>query len=606
MKRKTCALLSASIVVLFLVESALAQSCESGVSYLLPPRSALIVDGRSIENETERGLRVLQKSDTEVVHVPKSVSGAQLLSHQFRVNVSPDSVVEVGSVMTLKAGSIHFASTADPSAPMTLRLANQMELSFQSAQFLAFAGGDGSQYAVKVLEGEVVVKNIPFNQSATVSTLTATHTDSSGRLLIPYVYRVPDQPWWLSQDYRYGFDPLPLAHAGGDQRVLGNLPVMLDGEKSNFKTGDIFEWTLIKGPRDRSGKEVKEVAFDTTNIVKPLFTPAVEGEYHFTLQVTSESGEKSNCDSVAVYAGKHYLLPIEVFPDVPVEHLNNVAITYLYQKGAMRGSQNPETGEIVFRPQQTINRVEILKSVFENLRKSIPRKDQLSALEVPLFLDVEFDHWFAPYVYLAKKEGIVAGNEGFYRPADEVTLVEALKIITKAGQISFDAFQNTSGVPYSDAEEGAWYVPYLFFARKYNLIDPDVHGKIRPDQPLSRAQFAEILYRMDSINVLEKRGLLVGVLRRLPARAGLSNAEIYIYKAVDDGDGQVGTDDLLKKGDLFLRTSTRDDGRFEASLPIHTKFYVEALFGDDASVNRVIVETDEGQETSVELEIQPD
>jgi len=309
---------------------------------------------------------------------------------------------------------------------------------------------------------------------------------------------------------------------------------------------------------------------------------------------------------VIVFVGRRYLRPISIFPDVPAEHPNNLAITYLYKKSVMMGSEDPESGRIMFRPDETINRVEILKTVFENKRQQIPSQDELLAQDEEIFVDVKADHWFAPYVYLAKKMNIVKGNDGLYRPADAVTLVEALKIIIQANQISLDAYISTSDRPYPDAEADEWYVPSLFFVKQYNLFDVDEEGHINPSQPLTRAKMAEILYRMDSVNLFEKRGYLTGFLRDSESSLPITEADVLIYQAVEQSSAQMDSRSFYEKGDLYYSTRVQNDGSFSVSLPIDSKYFIEAVRGANVSVNQVITEVKEEQTTRVELEMRRD
>ncbi|MGE3278280.1 MAG: S-layer homology domain-containing protein [Candidatus Altimarinota bacterium] len=595
-------------LLFFLSPQSFAQVSGNYFYYVLPPEQTMSVNQQPVLNEsTSEGKMIFKKEKEEALTVSKTTTGLRLFSRNYQVHIKSESKLKLTSELALETGSIHVRTNSTPSGSSTIWL-GKLKLSFQSADFVAFVSGDGTEKIIKVIEGEVQVEQPEANQKTTVKTQQSTSTDASGKLLIPFAFEVkPDQFWWESKPYQNEYQLLPLAHAGEDQRVLGNIAVVLDGSKSQYKTGDIFEWTLVRGPKDEAGKEVTQVSFDSTNIVKPLFTPLVDGEYIFTLQITDEKGEKSNLDEVIVYVGKKYLRPIAIFPDVPAEHPNNLAITYLYQKNVMKGSEDPETGKILFRPDDTINRVEILKTLFENKRQKIPTAEELQSLETEIFVDVKPEHWFAPYVYLAKTMNIVSGNNGLYRPADKVILVEALKIITQTNQMSLDAYQNTTDKPYPDAEAGAWYAPSLFFVKKYNLVDVDKEGNINPSKALTRAEFAEIIYRMESINLLEKRSYLNGMLRDTKTNAGVSGAEIYIYKAVEEKkEGENGTSGFIQKGDLYYKTVTKSDGSFSVSLPIRTKYYVEAVSGDDVSTNRVVIELEENKSTRIDLEISRD
>lgn len=569
--------------------------------YVIPPQSSIILNEQARENPSEtEGKMLFQQAAEEILTVKKGTLGVRLISKKFEVSLREEARLKITDVPDLESGSIHVQTKPGSTEEGTLQMGNLL-LRFQSADFIAFVSGDQAEKIIKVLQGEVMVEQSTTDQEATIKALQATSTDANGRLLIPYPFEAPTEGlWWEDTSYDAGYDFLAVADAGEDQRVVGNIAVALDGSKSSYKTGDIFEWTLVKGPKDSSGQDITQVTFDSTNIVKPLFTPVVDGEYLFSLQITDQLGEKSNIDLVSVFVGKSYLQPIALFPDVPADHPNNLAITYLYKKNVMKGSEDPATGKILFRPADTINRVEILKTIFENKRQKIPTAEELANLSEEIFIDVKPDHWFAPYVYLAKKMEIVHGNNGLYRPADKVTLVEALKILVQANQISLESYKRPGEKPYSDAEADAWYTPSLFFVKKYNLVDPHEDGKIGPAQPLSRAQFAEIIYRMESVNLLEKRGFLAGILKDSVSKQPVADAEIYIYKAVEDTSEAEG---FVKKGDLVLKVSTQKDGTFSASLPINAKYYVEAVSGDTVSTNRVVTELKEDQSAKIDLEI---
>ena len=199
--------------------------------------------------------------------------------------------------------------------------------------------------------------------------------------------------------------------------------------------------------------------------------------------------------------------------------------------------------------------------------------------------------------------GIVKGNDGLYRPADDVILVEAMKIIAETYQISLDSYQLPGKNPYPDTEVDAWYNPYLFFVKKYNLVDADSTGNIYPGKPVTRAQFAEIIYRMESINLVEKRGFITGILKDSSTGEGVSGAEIFIYTAEEESGGGETDNGFYVKGSLIYKSDILDDGTFHISLPIQSKYYVEAISGDNISTNRIIPGLEEDQSISIELEI---
>lgn len=602
--KKTFFAITAAVMILALSQAQTlfaASGQESYFYYLIPPKATLTINDKEVKNtSTEEGKMRFRKADAEQVEISKDVRGVTIGTKQYEVDIRDEVSIELSDQLHLEAGSIHVMTFQGVSGASQITLGD-LVLSFQSADFLAYISRDQSEKVIKVLEGEVSIDNPDLGQETILKSQQATSINQDGKLLAPSDFVLEDiQDWWNGEQFEYEYQSLPIAHAGEDQRVLGSVAVVLDGSLSDYKTGDIFEWTLIKGPKDDTDQEITQVAFDSINIVKPLFTPVIEGEYHFTLQITNQDGEKSNVDHVTIFVGKRFLRPIAIFPDVPADHPNNLAITFLYKKNVMKGSEDPDSGKVLFRPEDTINRVEILKTLFENRQLTVPSEEELRSLDEEIFKDVKADQWFAPYVYLAKEMEIVKGSDGFYRPADEVILVEAIKIIAETYQINIDEYGQMSQKPYPDAEEGAWYNPYLFFVKKYNLINTDPVGNISPAQPMTRANFAEVIYRMESINLVEKRGYLSGVLTDTKRQEGVPDAEIYIYTAIRDEDGE---DGFLTKGDLIHKTTTRKDGGFTVSLPIHSKYYVEAISGDIISSNRVITELKEDETVSVALEI---
>ena len=585
-----------------------AQEQEGLYYYLLPPSGLIEINDELLTNNSkENGMMVFRKREEETLLIGQNTKGVQIVSKSFKADMAAEVKLYIKENIELLSGSIHVMTLAGSTEITTIKV-GKLFLNFHSAEFLAYVSGNQAETIIKVIGGEVEIVNYDTEQTAIVTSQQSTSTDDTGRLLIPSPFEIrEEQKWWESREYIFNYESLPIANAGEDQRVLGNIPVVLNGSKSHFKTGDIFEWTLVKGPKDQNGAEVNEVAFDSTNIVKPLFTPVIDGEYQFTLQITDENDEKSNADNVLIFVGQRYLRPITIFPDVPADHVNNIAITYLYKKGVMKGSEDPATGKVLFRPEDIINRVEILKTIFENKGQKIPTEEELRSLEEEIFEDVKPEHWFAPYVYLAKKQGIVKGNNGLYRPADQVLLVEALKIIIKAYQISLDTYEDQISKPYEDTEVGAWYNPYLFFVKKYNLFDADANGNINPGQALTRAKFAEIIYRMESINLFEKRGFLSGVLKDETSKEGVPDAEIYVYQALEDNAGLTEeTTGFVKKGELLFKTKTNNDGSFTVSLTINSKYYIEAVSGDNVSSKKIVTEVEEDQTTSIELEILTD
>lgn len=592
------------IITLLIIHTSFAQAYEqvkeSFLYYVIPAESEVSLNGEVFLNDqVEAQMYFHESGEEEQLQVGEETSGVRVFGNDFVAHITPESQLTMSHALALNAGSIYIKALGDE-LPTREIIIGDLEVQFYpGAEFLAFVSGEGTETVVKVISGEVEVNNDSTQQTATLEALQATSTDQDGRLLIPFAVDIDEgNAWWNAQVFQSEYELLPIADAGDEQRVLGGNAVTLNGSRSEFKTGDIFEWKLVSAPNGSDGNPITRVAFNTINIVKPVFTPEATGEYQFSLQITNQEGRASNTSYVDIYVGKEFLQPVAIFPDVPADHPNNLAITYLYKKDVMKGSPDPETGERLFRPDQTINRVEILKTIFENLQSDVPEVEEVQKLEEEVFLDVKPDHWFAPYVVFAKEQGIIKGNDGLYRPADEVVLVEAIKIIVEASRFSIDAYKDETQVPYPDAEQGAWYNPYLFFVKKYELFDVDAEGHINPAKKLTRAEFAEIIYRIESVNLEEKKGFISGKVLNESTGIGKPDAEVFIYKAVQEGAGDGG---FVTKGELYDKVPTNVDGTFTVSLPVHTKFYLEAVTEEDISTNKIITEVKEDEVKSLQL-----
>lgn len=179
------------------------------------------------------------------------------------------------------------------------------------------------------------------------------------------------------------------------------------------------------------------------------------------------------------------------FPDVAEDHENYNAIERLDDLGIVKGYENG-----MFDPDRLVNRAEALKMI-------------LGALEVKtdgeyeqLFGDVKTVEWFFSYVMTANKLEIVKGyGDGNFKPGNPVTMAETLKMIMAAAKVELPGV--TDDV-FMDVNSEAWYSAYFLYARNKNIVLSDDYGNVSPHQTMTRAAFAEVIYRM--MTVLEKNG----------------------------------------------------------------------------------------------------
>lgn len=86
--------------------------------------------------------------------------------------------------------------------------------------------------------------------------------------------------------------------------------------------------------------------------------------------------------------------------------------------------------------------------------------------------------------------------DGNLLPEGNITRAEAAAIAVRLKDISTT---DMSKANYVDLKEGAWYIPYINAAIKYNLLVAE-GDKIRPDDPITRAEMARLVSPIDKTN----------------------------------------------------------------------------------------------------------
>jgi len=183
------------------------------------------------------------------------------------------------------------------------------------------------------------------------------------------------------------------------------------------------------------------------------------------------------------------------FSDVGSDNPHYEAITALHDKGVIQGY-----ADNTFRPNQAVNRAEILKVILLGSGILVPEIQKQD-----LFPDVDSTAWYGKFVAKAKNLGIVKGDDttGLFRPGDTVNLAEAMKILLKTS--NQDLPVPTSN-PYADVPRDAWFASYFEFARLGTLLDAKQDESVQPAKPVSRGLLAELMYRLSKSNVVLSDG----------------------------------------------------------------------------------------------------
>lgn len=248
---------------------------------------------------------------------------------------------------------------------------------------------------------------------------------------------------------------------------------------------------------------------------------------------------------ICLLAGSNAMALSSPFPDVDGKHEHAGAITYLRGQGIISGYDDG-----TFRPDKTINRAEALKLVFL-VRQALNEPVSANSKSIS-FPDVKSSDWFYTYVKDAYSLGIVQGyNDGYFRPANEITAAESLKIIY-TGLIPELSLPTATSPPFAGVKESEWYAPYLEYGKSKQYIEADENGSYRPEQKMTRAKFAEAVYRVmyTKTNSLDKFPLNTDwrycnvstqgyKIKRPYSWQTFSAGEQLIFWKQDEGNGQV-------------------------------------------------------------------
>lgn len=154
-------------------------------------------------------------------------------------------------------------------------------------------------------------------------------------------------------------------------------------------------------------------------------------------------------------------------------HKYEDAIWYVYNNGIVEGYEDGS-----YKPDQTINRAELLKIVVES---AFAEKYGIFTSTSSLANDVTSDAWYYKYVTFGIGEGIVEGyGDGSFKPANNINFVEALKIVM-------------IGTGYDYEEATPWFKNLVELASENNFIPLDVD---KFDDELTRGQVAELITRI--------------------------------------------------------------------------------------------------------------
>ncbi|MCX6807532.1 MAG: S-layer homology domain-containing protein [Patescibacteria group bacterium] len=172
--------------------------------------------------------------------------------------------------------------------------------------------------------------------------------------------------------------------------------------------------------------------------------------------------------------------------DVLDDHWANGYVRYLVQQGFMGVSAKGE-----FSPDKSVTRGEMVQIILRQIDVKLIAPDK------PTFADVSVDYPLYKEIETAYQLGVVKGVDNddgtrSFHPDAFVTRAQFVKIILQANQIAVPIAIATADFP--DIAVVNWTAPYVHVARQMGFIKGYADGRFGPDENITRAQLAKILY----------------------------------------------------------------------------------------------------------------
>lgn len=113
------------------------------------------------------------------------------------------------------------------------------------------------------------------------------------------------------------------------------------------------------------------------------------------------------------------------------------------------------------------------------------------------FSDVSNTDWFYDYLKVAVNLGIAKGyDDGSFQPNKSVNRAEAMKLILSAASLDVETPVET---PFADVATDAWFAPYVNYGKTLNISVPQTDGLWHPEENVSRAEVSEMVYRLQLV-----------------------------------------------------------------------------------------------------------
>ncbi len=168
--------------------------------------------------------------------------------------------------------------------------------------------------------------------------------------------------------------------------------------------------------------------------------------------------------------------------DSYIETLANYGIVSGYPDGTFKPDNNTnraEMSKMAVLARQQVAYGEILVATSHLIAQALP------------FADVDPNAWYYEYVLELYELGVIEGYaDGLFRPAQNVSRAEALKIILLTADVNVG---NGITNQFSDVPPGSWYMKYIAYAVDNGIVEGYGDGTFKPDQNITRAEITKLI-----------------------------------------------------------------------------------------------------------------
>ncbi|MEF2175525.1 MAG: peptidoglycan DD-metalloendopeptidase family protein [Candidatus Absconditabacteria bacterium] len=222
------------------------------------------------------------------------------------------------------------------------------------------------------------------------------------------------------------------------------------------------------------------------------FTNNTESNFRFRLK----SPGRGNYKVKIQYTGGNLKFVVNknlensLFIDYGYNEKYSNGMEYLINKGVLKGSN----GNLY--PYNDISRSEIITLIvralygdnveeYKNEMINYMNKNGL------FFKDIKGDEWYAPYMYVGFKKGIVKGDKGRALGENKIVRAELIALYSR----SFGFEEQETNITWKDVNQQNWFKNYAESSKKYNLFPYESNQIFDGFKNVERVNALESMYR---------------------------------------------------------------------------------------------------------------